>query len=140
MIVDWTRQIQLDGEEGSKYRCEFYKSNVLKAIVKALLTEKPNEDIPGAEEVINLFHQILQGNEDYHQWLYNQIRKLADYISKTSKRQHPEWMQFLTTQAFAIVDAQKEPEAQRHTLITPTIDFVLPTASMLNDAEPEQQD
>lgn len=138
-INQWTEQISQEGEAGETYRTEFYKSNVLKSIVQALLTEKPNEEIPGTEEVIALFHAILQGNDDYHRWLYNQIRKLADYISKTSKRTHPEWMQFLQNQAFIIVDAQKDPKdgaagrrrrGQSGDRADDALDFVLPTVGL----------
>jgi len=108
LVAEWSRNITNPGDFGIKYRSAFNQSNVLRTIVKALLTVSPNQIVKASEETIGLFHNILQGSAEYHRWLYNQIRTLADNISKTSRRLSPEWFTFISNQAFALVDAQKD--------------------------------
>jgi len=108
LVAEWSRCINNPGDLGVEYRSAFNQSNVLRTIVKALLTVSPNEVVRAAEETVGLFHNILQGSAEYHRWLYNQIRTLADNISKTSRRMSPEWFTFICNQAFALVDAQKD--------------------------------
>jgi len=108
VVAEWRRNINNPGDFGVEYRSAFNQSNVLRTIVKALLTVSPNEIVKASEETIDLFHNILQGSAEYHRWLYNQIRTLADNISRTSRRLSPEWFTFICNQAFALVDAQKD--------------------------------
>jgi len=108
LVAEWSRCINSPGDLGVEYRSAFNQSNVLRTIVKALLTVSPTEVVRAAEETIGLFHNILQGSPEYHRWLYDQIRTLAENISKTSRRMSPEWFTFICNQAFALVDAQKD--------------------------------
>jgi len=114
LIVEWCTNIQQPGEEGKQYRAAFKQSTIFRTVVKWLVTTSPSKQMYGAEETVELFHHILQGNNMYHQWLYNQITKLAEMISKTSSRTNIEWVTFLSNQTFALVDAQKKP----HDVIT----------------------
>jgi len=134
LVSEWSRSINNPGDLGVEYRAAFNQSNVLRTIVKALLTVSPTEVVRAAEETIGLFHNILQGSAEYHRWLYNQIRTLADNISKTSKRLRPEWFTFICNQAFALVDAQKDRKINPENSGSPVV-YKLPSTyvTMEND-------
>jgi len=108
VVAEWCRCINQPGDMGVEYRAAFNQSNVLRTVIKALLMVSPNESVRAKEETINLLHNILQGSPEYHRWIYNQIRGLAENISKTSRRLNPEWFTFICNQAFALIDAQKD--------------------------------
>jgi len=101
--------------------------------VRWLVTTSPTREIHGGEEIVELFHLILQGKREYHQWLYNQIRKLAIIISKTASRTNIEWVTFLANQTFALVDAQKKPVKGMSEPDVPEIEYKLPSVYMMTD-------
>jgi len=135
LIAEWGYKIKEAGDIGRDYRAAFSRSVILRTIVRTLLITTPNEKLLGQEETIELFHSILQGTSDYHEWLYNQIRKLADFICKTSRRTDAEWMKFLSNQAFALLDAQKEPDRTATELRLPVFDYELPSTYMTEDTD-----
>jgi hypothetical protein len=133
LLEEWACNIEQGGEAGREYRASFNQSIILRTIIRTLLTVSPNADISGAEETIQLFHLILQGNHEYHGWLYKQIRKLADFISKTAKREDSKWVKFLCNQAFALVDAQKEQDRRIEDAVHRTLLYTLPSTHMITD-------
>jgi len=133
LLEEWTCNIEQGGEAGREYRASFNQSIILRTIIRTLLTVSPNGDISGADETIKLFHLILQGNHEYHGWLYKQIRKLADFISKTAKREDSKWVKFLCNQAFALVDAQKEQDRRIEDAVHRTLPYTLPSTYMITD-------
>jgi len=135
LIAEWGDKIKQTGDIGRDYRAAFNRSVILRTIVRNLLITTPNEKLLGQEETIELFHTILQGTSDYHEWLYNQIRKLADFICKTSRRTDAEWMKFLSNQAFALLDAQKEPDRTATKLRLPVFNYQLPSTYMTGDTD-----
>jgi len=135
LIAEWGDKIKQAGDIGREYRAAFSRSVILRTIVRNLLITTPTEKLLGQEETIELFHSILQGTSDYHEWLYNQIRKLADFICKTSRRTDAEWMKFLSNQAFALLDAQKEPDRTATKLRLPVINYQLPSTYTTGDTD-----
>jgi len=133
LLEEWSCNIEQGGEAGREYRAAFNQSIILRTIIRTLLTVSPNGDISGADETIQLFHLILQGNHEYHGWLYKQIRKLADFISKTAKREDPKWVAFLSNQAFALVDAQKEQDRRIEDAVHRALLYTLPSTHMITD-------
>jgi len=136
LVSEWCRNLKQGGETGREYRVAFNQSIILRTIVKTLLTVTSNGEIPGAEDTIELFHLILQGNNEYHRWLYKQIRKLADFISKTAKKTDPTWLAFLSNQAFALVDAQKEQDRMVESKQPRAlVGFTLPSTHIVTDGD-----
>jgi len=133
LIIEWCNNIQQPGEEGKQYRAAFKQSTIFRTVVKWLVTTSPSKQMYGAEETVELFHHILQGNNKYHEWLYNQITKLAEMISKTSSRTNIEWVTFLSNQTFALVDAQKKPHKVISELDVPEMEYSLPSEYIKTD-------
>jgi hypothetical protein len=132
-VVEWCNNIRQTGEEGEKYRAAFNQSTIFRTIVRWLVTTSPTQKIYGGEEIIELFHEILQGKHEYHRWLYNQITKLALIISKTASRTNIEWVTFLSNQTFALVDAQKKPAKGILHGDVPEIEYNLPSTYLMTD-------
>jgi len=133
MIMSWAEQVKASDE----YRNIFNRSQILRKIITNLLAN-PDKMIPCQSEVVNLFHEILQGNKDYHEWLFNQLRKLAEYISKTSLP-GVAFQEFLTSQAYKIVEAQKkEGDSQKE--VVPKTHHSKPTESIKCDTDEKMRE
>jgi len=132
LIVEWCNNMCKEGEDGEKYRAAFSKSVIFSTIVRCLVTISPCQKIYGREKIIELFHHILQGNHEYHGWLYNQIERLAVFISKTACRTNIQWLSSLSNQTFALLEAQKKPSKGLQQNI-PEIANELPSSYMMTD-------
>lgn len=119
LLRDWAAKIA----ESEDYRKAFNQSPVLKCIITSLLEVNFINEIPCRNEVEELFHLVLQGNEEYHAWLFGQLRKLAEYITKTSPPsltgQPTEFQKFLARQAFDIVNAHKKENDHPNSNLVP---------------------
>jgi len=133
LIVEWCTNICKEGEEGEKYRAAFNNSVILNTIVRCLVTT-PYQKVYGKEKIIELFHHILQGNHVYHGWLYNQIERLAVFISKTACRTNIQWLSSLSNQTFALLEAQKKPSKGLQQNI-PEIAYELPSSYIMTDSD-----
>lgn len=133
LIVEWCNNIRQPGEEGERYRAAFNQSTIFRTIIRWLVTTSPTQKIHGQEETIELFHLILQGKHEYHRWLYNQISKLAVIIFKTASRSNIEWVNFLSNQTFALVDAQKKPFKDAQQQDDPETEYNIPSDYLVTD-------
>jgi len=140
LLKHWTMNVATSDE----FRKVFNQSSVLRDIITSLLEVSFSKEIPCRHEVEELFHEILQGNGDYHAWLFGQLRKLAEYITKSSPAtEHgaagkSEFQKFLAKQAFDIVNAQKKQnEHQNMEMAVPQERPNLPSREI--DAPPDEK-